>query len=155
MILKQSITAPVADKESITCLFNNLDLILSHRDEILSNENLRNIYIPGMFVAGLYVGGHKLCLGDMLNLWDKTEWCSGGRFYYSIIGTPLSGMNTAHWYNTENKQFESGTYNNGNLSFLGLALPAFQYMKQQKLNGNRQNSSWSIFDLIKSFSHQR
>lgn len=152
MILKQSITAPVADKESITYLFNNLDLILSHRNEILSHSEFRNIYISGVFVAGLYVGGRHLCLGDILNLWDKTEWCSSGRFYYSIIGTPLSGMNTAHWYNTESKQFESGTYNNEKLCFLALARPAFEQVRHSRPN---TRSVLSIFDLVKHLQHQR
>lgn len=150
--LKYIVRAPVADYKSISCLFNNLDLILRYRGEILSQESFSNIYIPGMYVGGLYVGMYLLSLGDILTLWEKTEWHTSEKYYFNIIGTPLSGMNTAHWYNTNTQQVESGAYNNGRLQFLGLARPAFN---QVRLRRTTTHSDLSIFDLVKHLSHQK
>lgn len=150
-MLKTIVAAPATDNGAISCLFDNLDLIVANKRKILSHKKYRNIQIPGLYVGGLYVGMHKLSVGDILRLWDKTEWKTGTRYYYNIIGTPLSGMNEAHWYNTETKKFESGTYFNGKLHFLGLAQPALDYLNQSKItsNNNADNSALSIFDLVK------
>ena len=90
-----------------------------------------------------------MSLGDILKLWDKTEWYTEPRYYYSIIGTPLSGMNESRWYDSKKKKFESGTYFNGKYHFLGLAKPALDHLK---LHHKNTVSKLSIFDnsLIKS-----
>lgn len=154
--LKHVVTAPRADFESISKLFCNLNLVLSNQGKILSNEKFSNIYIPGMYVGGLYVGMHRLFLGDMLKLWKNTEWKTGAKYYFSIIGSPLSGNNTAHWYNLDTKQFESGGFNNGRVGFIGLGQPAFQCLQLSDPNRlKRIPSSLSIFDLINILSNQR
>ena len=151
---KNIVVAPTTDKGAISHLFNNLDFIISHKNEILSSQEYSNIKIPGIYVGGLYVGMHNLSLGDILNLWDKTEWHTKNRYYYSIIGTPLSGMNTAHWYDIETKKFNSGTYFNGKLHFLGLAKPALNYLqnKENNFTNTRSQKELSIFDLVKEFT---
>lgn len=155
-VLKHIVTAPRADFESITQLFSNLNLILINQDKILSNEKFSHIYIPGMFVGGLYVGMHQLSLGDMLKLWENTEWKTGVKYYFSIIGSPLSGRNTAQWYNSDTKKFEKGMFHNGKYGFMGLGSPAFKQL--QLADPNRKNitpSTLSVSDLIKNLSHQR
>ena len=146
-MLKFYVAAPAADKGAISCLFENLDLIIGNKAKILSHNKYKNIKIPGIFVGGLYVGMYNMLLGDILNIWDKTKWHDGTKYYYNIIGTPLSGMNNCSWYDTETKSFEHGSYFNGKSHFLGLAAPALKYMtKHQKV---KKQSDLTIFDLIK------
>ena len=145
-MIKITAAAPAADQGAISHLFNNLDLIITNQDKILSNESYRNINIKGIFVGGLYVGMHEMSLGDILYLWNKTQWHEDSRYYYNIIGTPLSGMNTAYWYDTTSKQIKSGTYYDGHLSFIGLAKPALSYMSNRPSNNIKSNLS--IFDLV-------
>lgn len=154
--LKHIVTAPRADFESITQLFSNLNLILINQDKILSNEKFSHIYIPGMFVGGLYVGMHQLSLGDILKLWEKTEWKTESKYYFSIIGSPLSGKNTARWYNSDTKRFETGMFYNGKFGFMGLASPAFKCLQlNETQRTNKMVSQLSIFDLINQLSNQR
>lgn len=150
MVLKTVVVAPTTDKGAISCLFENLNLINANRDKIWGTPEFSNIQIPGLYVGGLYVGMYQIRLGDMLTLWFNTQWHDGNRYYYNIIGTPLSGMNTAHWYNADTKTFESGRYNNGKLQFLGLARPAFDQVRSSELNNlNAAISKLTIFDLVR------
>lgn len=144
-MLKITVTAPATDNGAISHLFNNLDLIISNKDKILSREKYSNIHVSGFYVGGLYMGMHEMTLGDLLSLWDKTEWHSEDRYYYNIIGTPLSGLNTAHWYNIKNKTFESGPYFGDKLLFMNLARPALIHLKRHQ--ADRKKSKLSIFDL--------
>ena len=145
-MIKITAVAPAADQGAISHLFNNLDLIIANKDKILSNESYRNINIQGIFVGGLYIGMYEMSLGDILYLWDKTQWHEDSRYYYNIIGTPLSGMNTAYWYDAKSKQIKSGTYYNGRLYFMGLAKPALSYISNHP--STKTKSNLSIFDLV-------
>ena len=145
-MLKMFVAAPATDKGAISYLFDNLDLIVDNKDKILSCDDYRNVKIPGIFVGGLYVGMYELSLGDILNLWDKTVWRDKTKYYYSIIGSPLSGSNDSAWYDQETKSFEHGSYFNGKIGFLGLAAPALEYMKTAP---KKPKSQLSIFDLVK------
>ena len=146
-MLKIVVAAPATDMGAISYLFENLDLVLKNKDKILSCEQYNNIQISGFFVGGLYVGMHKISIGNLLNLWDNTIWHTEEKYYFNIIGTPLSGQNTAYWYNTKNNKIESGMYNGKQLDFLELARPALTYLNQhsQKI----QESNLSIYDLVK------
>ena len=145
-MLRFTVSAPHTDQGAITCLFNNIDLIIANRDKILSRNEYKHIKIPGLYVGGLYVGMYDLLLGDILILWHTTKWRTNHKYFYNIIGTPLSGMNTAHWYNAETHKIESGAYSDAHRHFLGLAEPALNYLKT--INLNRNVSNMSIFDLI-------
>lgn len=164
-MLQINTVAPAVDKSAISHLFNNLDLILDNKSKILFHKKYRRIKISGINISGLYLGTYDLFLGDLLKLWEKTEWKTASRYYYSIIGTPLSDMNTSYWYNTDTKTFEQGTYFNGKEHFSGLARPALQYLQSGKtfVNPNKMISVWktknktpsnlTIFDLIKKLHH--
>lgn len=150
MVLKTVVVAPTTDKGAVSCLFENLNLINANRDKIWGTPEFSNIQIPGLYVGGLYVGIYQIRLGDMLKLWFNTQWHEDNRYYYNIIGTPLSGMNTAHWYNADTKTFESGQYKNDRLQFMGLARPAFNQIRSSKLNNlNAAISKLTIFDLVR------
>ena len=120
---------------------------MNNKQKILFHKEYKNIKIPGVFVGGLYVGMYEMSIGDLLILWDKTEWHTGTCYYYNIIGTPLSGMNNACWYDIKTKRFETGSYFNGKYGFSGLAKPALDYLKAHKTKEN--NSKLLIFDLVK------
>ena len=151
-----TITAPSADHKLLSYLFNNIDSVLKHRAEILLTDRFRNICIPGMYVAGLYIGMRQLSLGDMLNLWEKTEWKNGTKYYFSIIGSPLSGINTAHWYDLDSKQFGTGSYRNGNLGFMGLVRPALMHLRQDETGKHCNNMSrLSVVDMVDCLSRAR
>jgi hypothetical protein len=90
---------------------------------------------------------YNLALGDILSLWNNTKWQTENRYYYNIIGSPLSGKNTAHWYNTETKNIESGAYLGNTLQFMVLARPALSLLNKNK--EKRIKSKLSIYDLTK------
>ena len=146
-MLKLYVEAPTTDKSAMSCLFDNLNLILANREKVLSHEKYKNIKITGLYVGGLYVGMHILSLGDILTLWDSTVWHADTKYYYNIIGSPLSGTNQTHWYDTETKQFEVGPRTNEQGAFWSLVEPALKHLKT--VEANRKISDLSIFDLVK------
>lgn len=141
-----TVVAPTIDKGAVSCVFDNIDLIIANRDKILSHSEYKNIKVKGFFVSGLYVGSHELSVGDMLNLWQDTVWHTGTRYYFNIIGSPLSGKNQAFWYDYDTKRINSGTYFDGRVGFTGLAKPYFAYMKKRR--EIRKYSNLNVFDLV-------
>ena len=141
------VEAPAIDFGAINHLFENLDLILANRRKIMFHRKYRNIAIEGLFAGGLYMGMYELTLGVMLQLWANTEWHTGTRYYYNIIGSPLSGRNTASWYDAETRKIESGTYvNKQGLHFWGLGKPVNEYVRKHPCY---YKSNLTIFDLVK------
>lgn len=106
-------------------LFDNLDLIMRHRDEILATPRYANIdahyAIKG---GGLYVGPLStsrafniagsivrvnLRLATLLRIWDTDQFkveckCGGTAVIRSFTGSPLSGSSRATAYCPECKQ---------------------------------------------------
>ena len=152
MVLKTVVVAPTNDNGAVSYLFENLDLIKSNKEKIWATPEFNAIQIPGVYVGGLYVGVYQIRLGDLIKLWDETEWHNDNKYYYNIIGTPLSGMNTANWYDEKNNTFEAGTYSNGKLRFMGLARPAFKQVKKNQLK--EPASTLSVFDLVQQLRTQ-
>lgn len=103
-----TLETPGLDKNALDCLFGNLDLIRNNKSFIKTRKKYRNIKIKGIFSAGLYVGGQEIPLGVLLELWDKTNWHTDNKFYFNIVGSPLSGMNNCAWYNNDTKCIEFG-----------------------------------------------
>lgn len=152
---KSNMTAPDNSRGAIECLFDNLDLIIKNKNIILGQKQYSDIKIPKMHFGGSHIGGFELCLGDILVLWDTTNWHDGNRYYYSISGSPLSGNNIAKWYDTESKQYFSGIYHNGGVGFAGLASPALKYLKQRKDQSDTniqypEISIWKLVDILKA-----
>ena len=96
----------------------------------------------------------------MLVLWQKTEWKTENKLYYSIIGTPLSGGNISKYYDIESKTFGSERFYNGKLGFGALVWPALNYLQHGTLGCKscfcnfcgsvpaRKTSKLNIYDLI-------
>lgn len=108
-----SMARQVSDVESINLLFNNIDKVIQNEKFINENPDYYNIIIPGIYVSGLYVGRQMICLGDLLKLWHNSVWCSDGRYYYNVGGTPLSGAAIKSYWDINKKcrgttEIESG-----------------------------------------------
>ena len=85
-------------------LFDNLDLILRHREEILATPRYANIDAHYAIRGnGLYVGplsSINLRLGTLLEVWDTDQFkveckCGGTAVIYYFSGSPLSGASVA------------------------------------------------------------
>jgi hypothetical protein len=97
-------------------LYNNLDLILRHRDEIIANPRYANIDVQyAIKGGGLYVGplstvrqfnfagtlvSINLKLSTLLEVWDNEQFkveceCGGTAVIRSFTGSPLSGGSQA------------------------------------------------------------
>ena len=123
-----TLCTPDSDKESIVCLFNNIDLIRANKKFVLSKKKYRDIRIDGIYTAGLYVGGKPIPLGVLLNLWDETDWQTEDNLYFHIVGSPLSGSNSCAMFNLKKKKI---IYSHVN-SWHTLAPIAFEYIQKSK-----------------------
>ena len=136
--IQSVITEPAKDKDFVGAVFANLDLLLKNKNVIYSHQEFYNIQIPGFFVGGIFIGQRNLLLGDLMVLWENTGWQSDGKYYYSIVGSPLSGRNSAKWYNSKTKQFEGGPLEPiARRGWGELGFPAFNY---------KQHGSFTVKD---------
>jgi len=99
-----------ADEDGLKLLFDNLSLIQQNRDLILNTPQYYNIRIAGCGVFALYVPTFSLFIGDLLRLWEETEWKQGDAYFYCITGSPLSGSNSSsYWSKTEGFNHKTAT----------------------------------------------
>lgn len=133
---KYMVSAPTVDRGAISHLFNNLDTILANRTLILNTPEYYNVQIPGCSVSGLYIGAHKLMLGDLLVLWQDTDWHTDNMYVYAIIGSPLSGSNSCNVWDSARKRITSVHFP----SFGKLAFPALNYIQHGTFTATRDNS---------------
>lgn len=100
MTIRYFVQADEPNKQDLETLFTNLDLILTHQDFILNDSKYSNICIRGCGVFALYIPTFPLFVGDLLQLWAKTEWKQDEDYFYCITGSPLSGSNSSkYWSN--------------------------------------------------------
>ena len=136
--IQSIVTEPVQNKDFVRAVFANLDLLVKNKDIIYSHSEFYNIQIPGFFVGGIFIGQRNLLLGDLMVLWENTNWHSDDKYYYSIVGSPLSGRNSAKWYNSKTKQFEGGPLEPiAKRGWGELGFPAFNY---------KQHGSFTVKD---------
>lgn len=139
------IKTPRVNHNAITCLFDNFDLIMANKELIRSNFSYRMIHVPGMCMGGEYIDMYDLSLGDMLYLWENTAWHNDSKFYYRLVGSPITGRNLARSYNVATRVHQQERYFDGYLGFMGLAEPALNYLKKIP---DMPPSKLSIFDLV-------
>lgn len=155
------VTEPKANKEALTALFDNLDLILKHRNLIYKTPDFYGIHIDGILAGGMYIGICRLHLGDLLALWEHTNWHTDDMYFYSVGGSPLSGQNISRWYDAKHKKFKDGNC----VKFFGkgwgvLGFKAFNYVQHGDFvcgsnkikcvgwTKEHKKSDMTIFDLI-------
>lgn len=157
MAVTYRIDAPASDIQCLEALFNNLDLITSKRDLILSTPDFCNIHISGCGVYSLYAPILPLFIGDLLQLWEHSEWRNSNDYFYFTIGSPLSGSNKSHFWNAKN-----GIGQKSLPSILTLMTPAFTLVNTgialprgtafSADISERWPSKLKIFDLIEYLS---
>lgn len=127
-------------------LYDNLDLILRHRDEILANPRYANIdvhyalrgggcYIGPIFTSrNYYFAGAlvniNLKLGSLLELWDTDPYkvpckCGGTAVIRCFSGSPLSGSSVATAVCPKCKEVIHGIRNRSFGDYYGIFLTRF------------------------------
>ena len=132
MTIRFTTVAEAENKKELTVLFDNLKTLQVHRDEILKNPEFYKVRIEGTGIFAMYAGSARLFLGDLIQLWESAPWKDGTRYYYSVGGSPLSGMSFCHYWD-EKEGF--GMVKN-NPSFGILAKPAWGLINNLPKMGN-------------------
>ncbi len=110
MTIRYFVQADEPNKQDLEAFFTHLDIILKHQDFILNDSKYSNIYLKGCGVFALYIPTFSLFVGDLLRLWNETEWKQGNKYFYAITGSPLSGSNSSkYWSHTEGFAHKSTT----------------------------------------------
>ena len=95
-----------ANIQDLETFFNNFDLIQQHKEVIYANTEYYNIFIQGCGAFPLYTPPIRLSIGELLRLWDETEWKQDDKYFYCITGSPLSGGNSSKYWSSK-KGFKS------------------------------------------------
>lgn len=106
MVIRFFAKPDTPNNEAIQAFFNNFDLIQQHKEEIYANPEYFNILVVGLGCFPLYTPPIKLSIGELLKLWDETEWKQDDKYFYTIVGSPLSGGNSSKYWSSK-KGFKS------------------------------------------------
>ncbi|MBQ6534160.1 MAG: hypothetical protein IJI37_03235 [Opitutales bacterium] len=104
--------APREDKESLSALFENADILLKNIEKIKADPENYYVKIQGTGITGVYIGSFALYLGDLLQLWNcGSSWIekSAGetKYLYHLGGFPTSGRCFLRIYNAKTRAMES------------------------------------------------
>ena len=69
---------PDEDKKALETLFANLQFITLSKELIYRNDDYYNISISGIGVCLARVGTIPLFMGEILQLWEQTQWLKTG-----------------------------------------------------------------------------
>ena len=86
------------NNEDLQAFFSNFDLIQQNKEKIYANPEYYNIRIVGCGCFPLYMQPVRLSIGELLKLWDETDWKHEGKYFYCITGSPLSGGNSSRYW---------------------------------------------------------
>ena len=106
MVIKFFAKPDTPNNESIQAFFDNFDLIQQHKEEIYANPEYYSIRVTVCGAFPLYTPPIKLSIGELLRLWDETEWKQDDKYFYTIVGSPLSGGNSSKYWSSK-KGFKS------------------------------------------------
>lgn len=158
MTVKFFVRADEPDRKALQALFDNLPLLQKHKDLILSDSRYYNICIPGSGVFALYIPTFTLCLGELLTLWEKTDWKQGDIYFYVITGSPLSGSNSSGYWSPK-KGFAckyTPTFGKQLRAAISLRRTGSPVYEQGPMEVDTQKitaSDISIFDMIDELKH--
>ena len=141
------------NSEDLQAFFNNFYLIQQHKEEIYANPEYSNIFIQGCGVFPLYVQSIRLSIGELLKLWDKTEWKQDDKYFYCITGSPLSGGNTSKYWSADKGlgSMQSSVFTRQMRSALWLLQTGQTEVKNRCIAidlPNRESSELTVTDLI-------
>ena len=144
---------PDEDKKALETLFANLQFITLSKELIYRNDDYYNISISGIGVCLARVGTIPLFLGEILQLWEQTQWLKNGEYCYFIMGTPRPDNNICHFW-SEKDGFATKSVK----KMSDLALPAFSLVNDGVISYDlnirkpsaapKTESKLSIYDLI-------
>ena len=141
---------PQHNKE-IALLFDNIDLIMRHKQQIMARAEYKNIRVTGTGIDGLFMGHLPLFLGDLLTLWEASPWRTQNKFYYHLGGSPLSGISFCTYWMKGKIDCDRNTP-----SFCTLLRPACQTIEGGKItpairlpSQKRKESALKIKDLLR------
>jgi hypothetical protein len=104
--------AAAREKEDFALMRRHLGLLLSFRDRIMDTPWLSACYSPAWRIGGIPVGGGDyLSLGVLERLWSdgnllmECPECGGTAHIYHLIGSYLSGRNSADGYCSSCERF--------------------------------------------------
>lgn len=142
-----------ANIQDLETFFNNFDLIQQHKEEIYANHEYSNIFIQGCGVFPLYVQPIRLSIGELLKLWDETEWKQDDKYFYTIVGSPLSGGNSSKYWSSDKGfgSMETKTFTNQLRTALWLLQTGSTEIKSQCTPievPKREPSKLTVNDLI-------
>lgn len=139
--------------QDLETFFNNLDLINQHKQLIFDTPDYFNIRIAGLGCFPLYVQPIRLSIGELLKLWDETEWKQDDKYFYTIVGSPLSGGNSSKYWSSKKgfKSMETGVFNKQMRSALWLLQTGSTEIKSRCTPADppkREVSNLTVNDLI-------
>ena len=101
-----------ANIQDLETFFNNLNLIQQHKQLIFDTPEYYNIRIVSCGCFPLYTPPIKLSIGDLLKLWDETDWKQDDKYFYCVTGSPLSGGNSSKYWSSKKgfRSMETGIF---------------------------------------------
>ena len=104
-------STPSQDTNSLSVLFENIDVLLKNKNAILANPSNYYIHIRGTGITGVYIGYSPLYLGDLLRLWsENSNWIKrpeqSTKYVYHLGGFPTSGLTFLKTYDVDKKSFQ-------------------------------------------------
>lgn len=104
-----TVAAPTEDKNAISVLFENIDILLKNKSAIINDPKNYFIAIRGCGMAGIGIGVIPLYLGELVCLWsEKSPWLrvvdSDTIYTYFIGGSALSGINFRKGWSVKEKR---------------------------------------------------
>lgn len=97
MVIRFFAKPDTPNNEAIQAFFDNFDLIQQHKQLIFDTPDYYSIRIVCSGCFPLYTPQIKLSIGELLKLWDETEWKQDDKYFYCITGSPLSGGNSSKY----------------------------------------------------------
>ena len=141
------------NNEAIQAFFDNFDLIQQHKQLIFDTPEYYSIKIASFGCFPLYTPPIKLSIGELLRLWDETDWKQDDKYFYCITGSPLSGGNSSKYWSSKKgfKSMETSVFTKQMRSALWLLQTGSTEIKSRCTPievPKRESSTLTVNDLI-------
>lgn len=142
-----------ANTQDLETFFNNFDLIQQHKQLIFDTPEYYKVRIAGLGCFPLYTPPIRLSIGELLKLWDETDWKQDDKYFYCITGSPLSGGNSSKYWSSKKgfKSMETGVFTKQMRSALWLLQTGSTEIKSRCTPADppkREVSKLTVSDLI-------
>jgi len=153
MVIRFFAKPDTPNNEDIQAFFDNFDLIQQHKQLIFDTPEYYSIKIASFGCFPLYTPPIRLSIGELLRLWDETEWKQDDKYFYCITGSPLSGGNSSKYWSSKKgfKSMETGVFTKQIRSALWLLQTGSTEIKSRCTPievPKRESSTLTVNDLI-------